>query len=129
VDNPVDNLSWENQPGERQLIDLGKMSILALAEQFSAVMERLVGVVALERRADWLVLATRLVVLRTRLLFPASPEEAADAAREADLELQRLNEMARMRAAAQWLSRRPYLGSMSLPARTRNQPMRAAMSR
>jgi segregation and condensation protein A len=138
VDNPADNPSWENQPGERQapvpsmpvlhlegfdgpmdmlldlaerqLIDLGKMSILALAEQFSAVMERLGGVVALERRADWLVLATRLVVLRTRLLFPASPEEAADAAREADHELQRLNEMTRMRAAAQWLSSRPYLG-------------------
>jgi segregation and condensation protein A len=105
-DGPVDLLL---DLAERQLIDLGKMSILELAEQFAAVMERLVGVVALERRADWLVLATRLVVLRTRLLFPASPEEAEDAAREADLELQRLNEMARMRAAGQWLSRRSYL--------------------
>jgi segregation and condensation protein A len=128
MDNPVDNLDLGDSAGERQapvptmpvlhlegfdgpmdllldlaerqLIDLGKMSILALAEQFAAAMERLVDVVALERRADWLVLATRLVVLRTRLLFPASPEEAEDAAREADYELQRLNEMAR----------RPYLG-------------------
>jgi len=106
-DGPMDMLL---DLAERQLIDLGKMSILALAEQFAAVMERMTDLVALERRADWLVLATRLVVLRTRLLFPASPEEAADAAREADHELQRLNEMTRMRAAAQWLSRRPYLG-------------------
>ena len=106
-DGPMDLLL---DLAERQLIDLGKMSILALAEQFAAVMERMVGRVALERRADWLVLATRLVVLRTKLLFPANPEEAADAAREADYELQRLNKMARMRAAGQWLSRRPYLG-------------------
>src|ERR1700712_3129501 len=103
MDKPVDKLGWENQPSERQetvpsmpilhlegfdgpmdllldlaerqLIDLGKMSILALAEQFAAVMERMTDLVALERRADWLVLATRLVVLRTKLLFPGSPEE------------------------------------------------------
>jgi segregation and condensation protein A len=106
-DGPMDLLL---DLAERQLIDLGKMSILALAEQFAAAMEHMTDLVALERRADWLVLATRLVVLRTKLLFPASPEEAADAAREADLELQRLNEMARMRAAGQWLARRPYLG-------------------
>jgi segregation and condensation protein A len=106
-DGPMDLLL---DLAERQLIDLGKMSILELAEQFAAVMERMTDLVALERRADWLVLATRLVVLRTRLLFPKSPEEAADAAREADREIQRLDEMARMRAAAHWLSRRPYLG-------------------
>jgi hypothetical protein len=44
------------------------MSILELAEQFAAVMERLVGVVALERRADWLVLGTRLML---RMAFSA----------------------------------------------------------
>ena len=106
-DGPMDLLL---DLAERQLIDLGKMSILELAVQFVAALEELAAVVAIERRADWLVLATRLVVLRTRLLFPKNPEEAADAAREADAELQRLNELARMRAAANWLSRRPYLG-------------------
>jgi segregation and condensation protein A len=70
----------------------------------------MVGRVAIERRADWLVLATRLVVLRSRLLFPASPEEEADAAREAEQALQQLEERARMRAAGQWLARQPYLG-------------------
>ena len=138
VDKPVENDGWGDSPAarqamlpampvlhlegfdgpmdllldlaERQRIDLGKMSILALAEQFVAVMQDMVGRVAIERRADWLVLATRLVVLRTRLLFPATPEEAADAAREAEQELRRLDERARMRAAGQWLARRPTLG-------------------
>jgi segregation and condensation protein A len=138
VDKPVENDGWGDSPAarqamlpampvlhldgfdgpmdllldlaERQRIDLGKMSILALAEQFVAVMQEMVGRVAIERRADWLVLATRLVVLRTRLLFPATPEEAADAAREAEQELKRLDERARMRAAGQWLARRPTLG-------------------
>jgi segregation and condensation protein A len=106
-DGPMDLLL---DLAERQLIDLGKMSILALAEQFVALMQDMVGRVAIERRADWLVLATRLVVLRTRLLFPATPEEAADAVREAEQEIQRLDERARMRAAGQWLARRPTLG-------------------
>jgi segregation and condensation protein A len=66
--------------------------------------------VPIERRADWVVLATRLVLMRTRLLFPASPEAAADAAREADIELRRINELQRMRAASAWLQARPQLG-------------------
>ena len=62
---------------ERQRIDFGRMSILELAEQFVAAMARLADRVTLEQRADWLVLATRLVLLRSRLLFPDSPESAA----------------------------------------------------
>jgi segregation and condensation protein A len=95
---------------ERQRVDLGQMSILALAEQFVAALEGLGGRVPIERRADWLVLATRLVLLRTRLLFPASPEAAADAEREAQAEIQRIEEMQVTRAAVAWLQRRPQLG-------------------
>jgi segregation and condensation protein A len=106
-DGPMDLLL---HLAEKQLIDLGRMSILELVEQFDAIVQELAEKVAIERRADWLVLATRLVVLRTRLLFPASPEEEAKAARDADQEIQHLDELARMRAAGQWLARRPYLG-------------------
>jgi segregation and condensation protein A len=95
---------------ERQRIDLGQMSILALAEQFAAALERLGDRVTIERRADWVVLATRLVLLRTRLLFPVSPEAAADAEREAQVEIQRIEEMQVMRAAVAWLQARPQLG-------------------
>jgi segregation and condensation protein A len=119
-DGPMDLLL---ELAERQRIDLGKMSILALAEQFAAAMLELVGKVPIERRADWLVLATRLVVLRTRLLFPESSEAAADAAREAEKELDRLDELARMRAAASWLQRRPQLG-IDVFSRTPEEPAR-----
>lgn len=106
-DGPMDLLL---DLAERQLVDLGKMSILDLALQFAAALEQLAGRVSIERRADWVVLATRLVLLRTRLLFPASPEAAADAAREADIELRRITELQRIRAAAAWLQARPQLG-------------------
>ncbi len=106
-DGPMDLLL---DLAERQRINLGQMSILALAEQFAAALEALGGRVPIERRADWVVLATRLVLLRTRLLFPASPEAAADAEREAQAEIERIEEMQVMRAAAAWLQAQPQLG-------------------
>jgi segregation and condensation protein A len=58
-------------------------SILALAEQFVAALEQLGDRVAIERKADWLIMATRLVLLRSRLLFPVSPAAAEAAQRDA----------------------------------------------
>ncbi len=119
-DGPMDLLL---DLAERQRVDLGQMSILALAEQFAAALEALGDRVPIERRADWVVLATRLVLLRTRLLFPASPEAAADAEREALAEIQRLEEMQVLRAAVAWLQARPQLGfdvfTRPLPDETR----------
>jgi segregation and condensation protein A len=109
---------------ERQRVDLGQMSILALAEQFAAALEQLGDRVPIERQADWVVLATRLVLLRTRLLFPASPEAAADAEREAQTEIQRIEEMQVMRAAVAWLQPGPSLGRIRLPGRRRMRPGR-----
>jgi segregation and condensation protein A len=66
--------------------------------------------VAIERKADWLVLATRLVLLRSRLLVPESAAAAEAAQRDAATELRRIDEATRMRAAAAWLEARPGLG-------------------
>ncbi len=106
-DGPMDLLL---DLAERQRIDLGRTSVQALAEQFVAAMEALVGRVPLEQRADWLVLATHLVLLRSRLLFPASPAEGALDERDAAAEVRRLDALAFIRAAASWLGRRPQLG-------------------
>lgn len=95
---------------ERQRIDLGRMSILVLVEQFLAASEQMRDRVPIERRADWLVMATRLVLLRSRLLFPESPEAASAAEQEAATELRRLDELVAMRAAAAWLGAQPILG-------------------
>jgi segregation and condensation protein A len=106
-DGPMDLLL---DLAERQVVDLGKMSIVALAEQFAAALEALGGLVPIEQRADWVVLAARLVLLRARLLYPANPEAAADAEREAQAELRRIEEMQVVRAAAAWLQAQPQLG-------------------
>jgi len=106
-DGPMDLLL---DLAERQRIDFGRISVLGLAEQFSDAMERFAAQVPLERRADWLVLATRLILLRSRLLFPSSPEAAAAAEAEAAREVQRLDERIAMRAAGAWLGCRPQLG-------------------
>jgi segregation and condensation protein A len=106
-DGPLDLLL---DLAERQKIDLGHMSILALAEQFVAAMARLADSVPIERRADWLVMATRLVLLRSRLLFPESPMAVEAAERDAATELRRIDDLTEVRAAAAWLSTRPVLG-------------------
>lgn len=106
-DGPIDLLL---DLAERQRIDLGRVSIVDLAEQFVAALARLAAHVPIERRADWVVMASRLVLLRARLLCPASPEEAAKAARDAAAELRRLAELAFLRAAGGWLQARPQLG-------------------
>ena len=92
---------------ERQRIDLGRMSILILVEQFLAGFDQMRDRVALERRADWLVMATRLVLLRSRLLFPENPAAAAAAARDAATALRRIDDLAGLRAAAAPLARCP----------------------
>ena len=56
-------------------------------------------------------MASRLVLLRSRLLFPASPAAAAKAERDAAAELRRLATLAFLRAAGAWLQARPQLGT------------------
>ena len=94
----------------RKRIDLGRLSILVLIEQFLAELDGRLRQAALERRADWVVVASRLVLLRSRLMAPASPEFAAAAQRDADAELHRLEAGVQVRAAAAWLQARPQLG-------------------
>lgn len=89
-DSPVLHLDGFDGPmdllldlAERQRIDLGRISMLQLAEQFIAEAERLAAYVPLERRADWMVEAARLVLLRSRLLSAADPAEAQAVERDA----------------------------------------------
>lgn len=56
------------------------------------------------------MLATRLIVLRSRLVFAADPAEAKAAEQEASRELARWRERQFVRAAAAWLDARPHLG-------------------
>ena len=95
---------------ERQRFDLGRISVRDLIEQFVVAMDGLAGRVTPERQAEWLVLAIRLVLLRSRLMLPASPAEAQDAGRDAAEEERRLAQRLQMRVATAWLEARPQLG-------------------
>jgi segregation and condensation protein A len=94
----------------RQRVDLGPLSILTLTDQLVAAIENSGGHIRLERRADWLVMASQLLLLKAQLLAPASPEAAEEAGAEARRRLEMLDELTRMRAGADWLAARPQLG-------------------
>ena len=106
-DGPIDLLL---DLAERQRLDLGRISLGDLVDQFVAASAQLAAHVPIERRADWLVMATRLVLLCSRLLFPATPEAAEEAERDAGREIARLDELRVIRAAASWLQARKQLG-------------------
>jgi len=91
-----------------QKVDLAKISILALVEQFLAVIEG-ARKIRLELAADWLVMAAWLTWLKSRLLVPAlgEPEDAETAA---ETLAARLVDLQAVRAAAAWMGKRPQLG-------------------
>jgi segregation and condensation protein A len=90
-----------------QKVDLAKISILALVEQFLAVIEG-ARRVRLELAADWLVMAAWLTWLKSRLLLPAAEDEEAE--QSAETLAARLIDLQAIRAAAAWLGKRPQLG-------------------
>ena len=92
-----------------QKVDLAKISILALVEQYLAVIEG-ARRIRLELAADWLVMAAWLTWLKSRLLVPDSPE-AEEGEQAADVLAARLRDLSAMRAAALWLGARPPVPS------------------
>ncbi len=92
-----------------QKVDLARISILALVEQYLAIIEGAERV-RLELAADWLVMAAWLAWLKSRLLLPQSDPEAEEGAQSAEMLAARLAELAAMRAGAAWLAARPVLG-------------------
>jgi segregation and condensation protein A len=92
-----------------QKVDLAKISILALVEQYLEVIEG-ARKIRLELAADWLVMAAWLAWLKSKLLLPAGTPDAEDAETAADVLAARLRDLQAMRAAAAWLGARPRLG-------------------
>ena len=94
----------------QQKVDLTKISILALADQYLAFIEQ-ARELHLELAADYLVMAAWLAYLKSRLLIPVAGEgeepSAADLATALALRLRRLEAF---RAVAGTLTSRPQLG-------------------
>jgi len=92
-----------------QKLDLARISILALVEQYLAVIEG-ARKIRLELAADWLVMAAWLTWLKSRLLLPKGHEAADDGETAAEILAERLRSLQAMRLAAAWLGARPQLG-------------------
>jgi segregation and condensation protein A len=113
VDGFAGPLDWFLEMARTKKLDLAKLPIGALVEQFA---DALVAALAghdprqLDRWAGWTVMAATLTELWSRLLLPADPAAAKAAETEAEAVRRRLLARARMRQAADWLARRPQLG-------------------
>ena len=93
-----------------QKVDLARISVLALAEQYIAFIER-ARRLRLELAADYLVMAAWLAYLKSKLLIPKQPGEEGESGEEMAAVLQfRLKRLEAMRDAAARLVNRNRLG-------------------
>jgi len=93
-----------------QKVDITKISILALAEQYLAFITQAQGV-NLELAADYLVMAAWLAYLKSRLLLPDDHgEEQPTGQQMADALAFQLRRLESMQEAGQRLFQRPILG-------------------
>jgi segregation and condensation protein A len=94
----------------QQKVDLAKISILALADQYLGFIEE-ARKLRLELAADYLVMAAWLAYLKSRLLLPeAAPAEGPSAEDMALALANRLRRLEAIRDAATRLMERPQLG-------------------
>jgi segregation and condensation protein A len=93
-----------------QKVDLAKLSILALADQYLAFIDQ-VRALRIELAADYLVMAAWLAYLKSRMLLPEAPgAEGLSAAEMANALAVRLRRLELIRSTAEQLFGRPQLG-------------------
>jgi segregation and condensation protein A len=94
----------------QQKVDLAKISILALADQYLAFIDQ-ARKMRLELAADYLVMAAWLAYLKSRLLLPEQhPSEGLSAEEMANALALRLRRLEAIRQFAERLVSRPQLG-------------------
>ncbi|MBV8912194.1 MAG: segregation/condensation protein A, partial [Acetobacteraceae bacterium] len=92
-----------------QKVDLHRISILQLVEQYLAIIEG-ARRIRLELAADWLVMAAWLAWLKSRLLLPPGTDAAEEGEDAAEVLADRLHALQAIREGAIWLGSRPQLG-------------------
>jgi segregation and condensation protein A len=94
----------------QQKVDLSRISILALADQYLAFIEE-ARKIRLELAADYLVMAAWLAYLKSRLLIPVADGDLGPSAEDMATALAlRLRRLEAIRVAADQLTARPQLG-------------------
>ena len=93
-----------------QQVDLSGLSIVDLVDQLTTAVQQAGPTIPLAEKGDWVVMASWLLLLRSRLLLPAeaaAQQAAADAAGRLRDDLLTLQAA---QALARWLEIRPQLG-------------------
>jgi segregation and condensation protein A len=116
-----------------QKVDLARISLVALVDQFLAFVQR-ARRLEIDLAAEHLVMAAWLAYLKSRLLLPdPPPEEVAEMEADAAELLDRLTRLEALRVAARRLAARPRLGvdvfaradvEDPFPANDRDAPVR-----
>jgi segregation and condensation protein A len=122
-------LDWWLEMARGQKINLAKLSVAALIGSFAKAMDAAIAARTgdlLPRWAVWTVMAATLTELWSRLLLPPDAPAVRAAIEEAEALRQQLLDRAQMRAAADWLERRPQLGRDSF---RRGRPEASATGR
>lgn len=109
-----------------QKVDLARISILELAEQFLAYL-RSVQAQQLQIAAEYLVMAAWLAYLKSQLLLPPAERELCDAEAVAEDLGERLRRLEALRRAAAALQDRPRLGQERF-ARGRPEPIEVTVT-
>ncbi len=91
-----------------QKVDLSRISILALADQFLAYLEE-ARARELALAAEYLVMAAWLAFMKSQLLLPKEAREAEDIDAMAEALADRLRKLEAIRRAVGWLELRPEL--------------------
>jgi segregation and condensation protein A len=95
---------------ERQELDITKVSLVAVTDQYLAYIQRLDRISA-DNLADFLVVAAKLLLIKSRALLPAPPPEAEGEEEDLGEELARqLREYKRLKVLAQHLREREEQG-------------------
>lgn len=110
-----------------QKVDLARLSIVALVDQYVAAVEDPGARTSLAERGDWLIAASWLVLLKSKLLVNAEDEAEVPEAERLRDSLIRAEQRRQARALAGWLERRPQLGQ-EVFARGGPEAMPAAVS-
>jgi segregation and condensation protein A len=91
-------------------VDLARLSVVNLVDQLALAFEQADPAIPLSQKADWVVMASWLLLLRSRLALPADAPAREDAADDAEALRGQLIELRAAQALAHWLDRRPQLG-------------------
>src|SRR5271165_777895 len=93
-----------------QQVDLSGLSVVDLVDQLATAVQRAGPTIPLAEKGDWVVMASWLLLLRSRLLLPTEVAAQQAAAEVAGRLRDDLLTLQAVHALARWLENRPQLG-------------------